>query len=49
MLPALFISHGSPMLALDPGASEAPLKRLAHELPRPNAILVVSALSLIHI
>lgn len=43
MLPALFISHGSPMLALDPGASEAPLKRLAHELPRPNAILVVSA------
>ncbi|WP_435605346.1 DODA-type extradiol aromatic ring-opening family dioxygenase [Pseudomonas knackmussii] len=43
MLPALFISHGSPMLALEPGASEAPLKRLAAELPRPRAILVVSA------
>lgn len=43
MLPTLFISHGSPMLALEPGASEAPLKRLAAELPRPRAILVVSA------
>ncbi|WP_371229226.1 class III extradiol ring-cleavage dioxygenase [Pseudomonas sp. QE6] len=43
MLPTLFISHGSPMLALDPGASDAPLKRLAHELSRPKAILVVSA------
>ncbi|SDH46913.1 DODA-type extradiol aromatic ring-opening family dioxygenase [Pseudomonas panipatensis] len=43
MLPTLFISHGSPMLALEPGASEAPLKRLAAELPRPKAILVVSA------
>lgn len=43
MLPTLFISHGSPMLALEPGASDAPLKRLARELPRPNAILVVSA------
>lgn len=43
MLPTLFISHGSPMLALDAGASDAPLKRLARELPRPKAILVVSA------
>ena len=43
MLPTLFISHGSPMLALEPGASAAPLKRLASELPRPKAILVVSA------
>jgi 4,5-DOPA dioxygenase extradiol len=43
MLPALFISHGSPMLALEPGASGPALARLATELPRPRAILVVSA------
>ncbi|WJN61533.1 class III extradiol ring-cleavage dioxygenase [Pseudomonas sp. SO81] len=43
MLPALFISHGSPMLALEPGASGPALARLAAELPRPRAILVVSA------
>ncbi|KAF1051108.1 MAG: 4,5-DOPA dioxygenase extradiol [Stenotrophomonas maltophilia] len=43
MLPTLFISHGSPMLALQPGASLAPLTRLARELPKPKAILVVSA------
>ncbi len=43
MLPSLFISHGSPMLALQPGASGAALARLAAELPRPRAILVVSA------
>lgn len=43
MLPSLFISHGSPMLALEPGASGPPLARLAAELPRPRAILVVSA------
>ncbi|MBB1520981.1 DODA-type extradiol aromatic ring-opening family dioxygenase [Aquipseudomonas guryensis] len=43
MLPALFISHGSPMLALEPGASGPALTRLASELPRPTAILVVSA------
>lgn len=43
MLPALFISHGSPMLALQPGASGPALARLAAALPRPRAILVVSA------
>lgn len=43
MLPSLFISHGSPMLALDPGASGSALARLAAELPKPRAILVVSA------
>ncbi|VXC42813.1 4,5-DOPA dioxygenase extradiol [Pseudomonas sp. 8O] len=43
MLPSLFISHGSPMLALDPGASGPALARLAAELPRPKAIVVVSA------
>lgn len=43
MLPSLFISHGSPMLALQPGASGPALARLASELPRPRAIVVVSA------
>ncbi|WP_439888205.1 DODA-type extradiol aromatic ring-opening family dioxygenase [Pseudomonas sp. MBLB4123] len=43
MLPSLFISHGSPMLALEPGASGPALARLAGQLPRPRAILVVSA------
>ncbi|MFZ3205536.1 MAG: class III extradiol ring-cleavage dioxygenase [Pseudomonas sp.] len=43
MLPSLFISHGSPMLALEPGASGPALARLAAALPRPRTILVVSA------
>lgn len=43
MLPSLFISHGSPMLALEPGESGPALARLAAQLPRPKAILVVSA------
>lgn len=42
-LPSLFISHGSPMLALQPGASGPALAQLAQRLPRPRAILVVSA------
>ncbi|MCY1517045.1 4,5-DOPA dioxygenase extradiol [compost metagenome] len=43
MLPSLYISHGSPMLALEPGASGPALKALADALPLPAAILVVSA------
>ncbi|SIS21878.1 4,5-DOPA dioxygenase extradiol [Aquipseudomonas alcaligenes] len=43
MLPSLFISHGSPMLALEPGASGPVLALLAAALPRPRAVLVVSA------
>lgn len=43
MLPSLFISHGSPMLALEPGASGPALQRLAARLPRPQAIVLVSA------
>ncbi|OPB07266.1 DODA-type extradiol aromatic ring-opening family dioxygenase [Pseudomonas synxantha] len=43
MLPSLFISHGSPMLALQPGASGPALQVLAAALPRPKAIVVVSA------
>ncbi|GAB7532994.1 class III extradiol ring-cleavage dioxygenase [Pseudomonas sp. 3A(2025)] len=43
MFPSLFISHGSPMLALEPGASGPALAQLAAELPRPRAIVIVSA------
>ncbi|MBC3414240.1 dioxygenase [Pseudomonas sp. SWRI51] len=43
MLPSLFISHGSPMLALQPGASGPALAELANALPRPKAVVLVSA------
>lgn len=43
-LPTLFISHGSPMLALDRhNPAYAFLTALGHSLPRPAAILVISA------
>jgi len=41
-MPALFVSHGAPSLALDPVAG-ADLARLGAALPRPRALLVVSA------
>ncbi|WP_223532607.1 DODA-type extradiol aromatic ring-opening family dioxygenase [Pseudomonas sp. BF-R-30] len=43
MFPSLYISHGSPMLALEPGASGPALARLAAEIPKPKAIVIVSA------
>ncbi|WP_028620673.1 DODA-type extradiol aromatic ring-opening family dioxygenase [Pseudomonas sp. Ant30-3] len=43
MFPSLYISHGSPMLALEPGASGPALARLAGELEKPKAIVIVSA------
>lgn len=46
-LPALFVSHGSPMIALEPGATGAFLRRLGPVLRerfgRPRAIVAVSA------
>ena len=42
-LPTLFLSHGSPMHALEPGAAGATWAGLARDLPRPRAILIVSA------
>ncbi len=42
-LPVLFVSHGSPMLAVQPGRTGPALSSWAAELPRPpRAILVVS-------
>lgn len=44
MLPAIFVSHGSPMLALEPADARDFLARLPDLLPEhPKAILVVSA------
>ncbi|MFQ5984357.1 MAG: DODA-type extradiol aromatic ring-opening family dioxygenase [Alphaproteobacteria bacterium] len=42
-LPALFLSHGSPMLAIEPIGVNAFASNLAQELPRPRAVLCVSA------
>jgi 4,5-DOPA dioxygenase extradiol len=43
MLPTIFISHGSPMIALEETPASAFLKQLGNSLPRPSAILSVSA------
>lgn len=43
MLPTLFVSHGSPMLAIEPGVYGEAWKKLAASMPRPDAILMVSA------
>ena len=42
-LPVLFLSHGSPMHALQPGAVRAVWEGIARDLPRPTAILIASA------
>ena len=42
-IPPVFISHGSPMLMLEPGRTGAAWQSLARSLPRPRAILAVSA------
>ena len=38
----LFVPHGSPMFALQPGAAGAAMSQLAARLPTPRAIVVVS-------
>ena len=49
-LPSLFLSHGSPMIALEPGAAGAFMQRLGPAIDarfgRPRAIVVASAHSL---
>jgi 4,5-DOPA dioxygenase extradiol len=42
-LPTLFVPHGAPTFALRPGAAGAALAATAARLPRPRAIVVVSA------
>jgi 4,5-DOPA dioxygenase extradiol len=42
-MPALFISHGSPMLAVSDSPARRFLQQLGSELPRPSAVVVWSA------
>lgn len=42
-MPVLFVSHGSPALPLEPGNTGAAWRKLGEQLPKPSAILVVSA------
>ena len=41
-LPSLFISHGAPTFAIEPGLAGAQLRALGHALGKPRAIVVVS-------
>lgn len=41
-LPSLFVSHGAPSFALEPGMAGPRLTALGRSLPRPQAVLVVS-------
>jgi 4,5-DOPA dioxygenase extradiol len=41
-LPSLFISHGAPTFAIEPGLAGQRLSALGRTLPRPRAVLVVS-------
>lgn len=41
-LPSLFVSHGAPTYALQPGQAGAQLALLGQALPRPRAVLVMS-------
>ncbi len=42
-MPALFLGHGNPMNALADNAFTHALKTLAEDMPRPSAVLVISA------
>lgn len=43
LLPALFISHGAPTLALEQSATTSALARIGQNLPKPRAIVIMSA------
>ncbi|HEX7775391.1 MAG TPA: class III extradiol ring-cleavage dioxygenase [Parvibaculum sp.] len=42
-MPGLFVSHGSPMLALDEGPAHSYLRELGKRLGKPSGIVVISA------
>lgn len=41
-LPVLFVSHGAPMFAIEPGQAGEQLHKLGRELTQPRAIVVIS-------
>ncbi len=43
MIPSIFVSHGAPTLALEPGKTGPALTELGNTLPRPQSILAISA------
>lgn len=42
-MPVLFVSHGAPTLSLDPGDTGMAWRKLGEQLPKPSAILMISA------
>ncbi|WP_019689189.1 DODA-type extradiol aromatic ring-opening family dioxygenase [Pseudomonas fluorescens] len=40
--PLLFVSHGAPMFAIEPGLAGQRLAEIGRELPRPDAIVILS-------
>lgn len=42
-MPALFVGHGSPMNAIEDNRFSKEMKRIGKELPKPKAILMISA------
>jgi 4,5-DOPA dioxygenase extradiol len=42
LLPSVFVSHGAPTFAIEPGVAGPALTSLGRALPRPQAVLVVS-------
>ena len=42
-LASLFVPHGAPTFALQPGAAGAALTAMAARRPRPRAVIIVSA------
>lgn len=43
LMPALFVGHGSPMNGIEDNLFSNYWKKLGRELPKPNAVLVISA------
>ncbi len=42
-MPVLFLSHGAPTLPIEPGETGAAWREIGEQLPKPTAILVISA------